>query len=146
MAEVVYWYSQVIASAFAKEINLTGDSLKIMLVNGYSFDQDAHDYKNDITDEVTGTGYTAGGQALVNPTFTYTSGTNTWKFDADNPAWSASTIAAATGAVIYDDTPATAGTKPLICYIDFGTTKASSAALFTITFHVSNGINTMAFS
>lgn len=54
------------ASAFLKtlnkEIDFDTDTIKAMLcAAGYTPDLDAHDYKNDVTNEVTGTGYTAGG-------------------------------------------------------------------------------------
>ena len=48
------------------------DTIKVMLTTSlYTPDQDTHDFKNDVTNEVTGTGYTAGGQALTNKTVTY---------------------------------------------------------------------------
>ena len=34
--------------------------------------------------------------------------------------------------MIYDDTPATAATKPLIGYVDFGSDQSSSAGTFSV--------------
>jgi len=117
-----------------KEQQLLNDTIKVMLcTNLYTPDQDAHDYKNDVTNEVAaGNGYTAGGATLGGKTLTYDGPSNTWKFDANDVVWSASTITARY-AVLYDDTPATDATKPLIGYLDFGQDLSSSAGNFTIT-------------
>lgn len=138
------WYSQALGLAFDKKIDLVGtpDTLKIQLhTSTYTPDQDLHDYQNDLTNEVAnGNGYTTGGITLQNVAFTYTSGTNTWKLDADDVSWPTSTITARY-AVIIDTTPGTSATNPLIGYIDFGTDVSSSGGTFSITFDA-NGILT----
>lgn len=114
-------------------INLSSDTIKIMLVtSSYSPDIDAHVFKDAVTNEITGAGYTAGGATLANKTVTQDNTNNKGVFDADDPAWSSSTITAR-GAVIYKDT-GVAGTSPLICYIDFGADKVSTAGTFAIVF------------
>lgn len=116
-----------------KEIDYDSDTIKVALVtSAYTPDQDAHDYFNDVTNEVTGTGYTAGGATLASKTVTYTAGTNTQAFDAADVTWAAATITARY-AVIYDATPGTAATNPLIGYVDFGADVSSTAGDFTIT-------------
>lgn len=71
----------------AKEVNFLSDTIKgMLLTSGYTVDQDTHDYLDDVaagSNEVSGTGYTAGGQALANKSVTYTVGTNTGKIDAE---------------------------------------------------------------
>jgi hypothetical protein len=125
-------YGKGILSAYNKEIDLDTDTVKVALTtSSYTPDQDVHDYFNDVTNEVTGTGYTAGGATLGSKTVTYTAGTNVFAFDAADTVWSASTITARR-AVVYVDT-GTASTSPLIMYVDFGADLASTAAAFTIT-------------
>ena len=85
-----------------------------------------------VANEVSGTGYTAGGNTLANKTNAYNSGTNVIVLDADDTTWSSSTITARY-AVIYDATPATNATRPLIGYVDFGSDQSSSNGNFTIT-------------
>lgn len=51
--------------------------------------------------EVTGTGYTAGGATLV--TTTFTASANVATFDAADATWAASTITGARGALVYCD-------------------------------------------
>lgn len=126
-------YGSLIAKAFNKEIDFDSDTIKVALLSSsYTPNQDTDDYWDDVsTYQVTGTGYTAGGATLANKSVGYTSGTNVTKFDADDVSWTTSTITARY-AVIYDDTPATNATKPLIAYIDFGSDQSSSSGTFSI--------------
>jgi hypothetical protein len=127
-------YGQFLSQALNKEIDWDTDTIKVaLLTNGYTPDQDAHNYLDDvIASEVTGTGYTAGGNTLANKTNTYNSATNVIVLDADDTTWSSSTITARY-AVVYDATPSTNATRPLIGYVDFGSDQSSSNGNFTIT-------------
>lgn len=127
-------YGQFLQQALNKEIDWDTDTIKVaLLTNSYTPDQDAHNYLDDvIANEVSGTGYTTGGNTLANKTNTYNSATNVIVLDADDTTWSSSTITARY-AVVYDATPATNATKPLIGYVDFGSDQSSSNGNFTIT-------------
>ena len=127
-------YGQFLSQALNKEIDWDTDTIKVaLLTNAYTPDQDVHNYLDDVVaNEVSGTGYTAGGNTLANKTNSYNSGTNVITLDADDTTWSSSTITARY-AVIYDATPATNATKPLIGYVDFGSDQSSSNGNFTIT-------------
>lgn len=129
-------YGKLILSLFNKEIDWDSDTIKIMFcTSGYTPDQDLHQYKSSVTNEITsGGGYTAGGITLANKTITYTAGTNTCVIDADNVILNSSTISNVRYAVIYDDTPATDAEKPLIAYLDFGSDQSSDAGDFIVTF------------
>jgi hypothetical protein len=124
-------YSKYFLSVNAATINWGSDSIKVMLCTStYTPVQGTHQFKSDITNEVTGTGYTATGVALGTKTNT-TSGLVA-TFDAADTSWAASTITARY-AVVYDATPATDATRPLILYVDFGADVISSGGTFTIT-------------
>lgn len=127
-------YGQFISQALNKEIDWDTDTIKVaLLTNAYTPDQDAHNYLDDVVaNEVTVTGYTAGGATLANKTNTYNGASNVIVLDADDVTWSSSTITARY-AVIYDASPATNATKPLIGYVDFGSDQSSSNGNFTIT-------------
>ncbi|WP_395704998.1 hypothetical protein [Rhodococcus ruber] len=133
MAVTAKLYGLALKSAFNGEIDWDTHTIKVMLcTSAYTPDQDTHQYKSSVTNEVTGTGYTAGGATLASATVTYTAGTNTLVLDAADTSWSNSTITARY-AVIYDATPGTDATRPLIGYVDFGADVSTTAGTFTIT-------------
>jgi hypothetical protein len=127
-------YGNFLKQALNKEIDWDSDTIKVALLSSsYTPNQDTHDYYDDVSaNEVTGTGYTTGGITLGSKTSTYDGTNNVIVLDAADVTWSSSTITARY-AVVYDDTPATAGTKPLIGYVDFGSDQSSTNGNFTIT-------------
>lgn len=133
-------YGSVVAKAFNKEIDLDSDTIKVaLLTNAFTPNQDTQDYFDDVVaQEVAGTGYTAGGVTLTNKTVAYDAATNTFIFDADDVVIANSTITARY-AVVYDATPSTNATRPLIGYVDFSSDQSSTAGNFTITWD-SSGI------
>lgn len=126
-------YGNVFKAAFNKEVDWDTDTIKVMLLSSsYTPNQDTHDYLDDVsTYQVTGTGYTAGGQALSSKTSTYDGASNTLVLDAADVTWAASTITARY-AVIYDDAGGSNATKVLIGYIDLVSDQASNNGNFTI--------------
>lgn len=122
-------------------IDLDTDTLKIMLVTStYSPNIDTHTKRSDITNEVSGTGYTAGGATLANKTVTADNTDDEGVFDADDVVWTTATITAR-GAVIYKSRGGASSADELICYIDFGSDVTSTAGDFTISFNAEGIIN-----
>lgn len=126
-------YLSLVQKAFNKEVDWDSDDIKVMLVSSaYSPNQDDHDYLDDVQAfEVTGTGYTAGGQSLAGKTSTLDKANNVVILDANDVTWSNSTITARY-AVVYDNTGATAAAKPLIGYLDLLADSASNNGNFVI--------------
>jgi septal ring-binding cell division protein DamX len=113
-------------------LNLSGDTIKVMLVtSGYTPNVDTHDYRDDVTNEVSGTGYTAGGATLANKTVTQDNTNDRAAFDADDATWASSTITAR-GAVVYKARGGAASADELLCYFDFGSDQISSSGNFTL--------------
>ena len=115
------WFAMAFQALADKQIDLIGspDTLKCALVTS-AFDpaavQDTADFFNDVTNELgAGSGYTAGGFTLDSVVFGYTAGTNTWMLDCADEVV-ASTTLTWRSAIIYDSTPATDATRPLILY------------------------------
>ena len=110
-------------------IDLDTDTIKVMLVtSSYTPDIDAHDKRDDITNEVAGTGYSAGGASLANKSVTADNTNDRGVFDADDLTWGSSTITAR-GAVIYKSRGGASSADELIAYIDFGSDKSSSSTV-----------------
>ena len=88
------------------------------------------------SDEVVGTGYTAGGNTLTISTNPTSSGTTAFLDFADT-TWSSATITAR-GALIY---LADGATDPAVAVLDFGSDKTSTAGDFTIVFPAADASN-----
>jgi hypothetical protein len=80
------------------------------------------------SDEVVGTGYTAGGNTLTVSVVPTSSGTTAY-LSFSNTSWTTATITAR-GALIYNSTQ---GDKA-VAILDFGSDKTSTAGTFTINF------------
>lgn len=129
MANVVYNSAKV--DLLKANIDYESDTIMCALVtSSYSPNVDTHAFYDDISNEISGTGYTTGGAEITSKTVTQDDTDNEGVFDGANITWASSTLIAR-GAVIYKDT-GTASTSPLICYVDFGADKSSSAGDFII--------------
>lgn len=123
--------SQAMATSFKSEIlqeghNLASDTLKIALFTS-SASLDASTTAYSTSNEVSGTGYTAGGETLTNQAVS-TTGT-TAHFDADDPTWTSASFTAR-GALIYN----TSNSNKAIAILDFGGDFTVSSGTFKIVF------------
>lgn len=110
-------YGKLFTALWNKEIDYDTDVIKVSLHTvTYVPAQDTDDYFDDATNELaTAGGYTAGGATLGSKTVTYTAGTNKHVLDGADVQWAASTLTARV-VVIYDSSPGTNATRPLIGY------------------------------
>ena len=126
MASVIY--DSFIADVFAGTCT-TASSYKGMLVtSSYTEDRGAHSKRSSITNEVSGTNYTAGGVAL---TLTASLNTTTHILTLTIPTatWASSTITARK--LIVYRTTGTAANDNLVCCVDNGTDLISSSTTMT---------------
>jgi hypothetical protein len=129
MASLIY--NSAVDDMARGAIDFDTDTFKVMLVtSSYTPNKDTHDKRDDVTNEVSGTGYTAGG---VTSACTVTKDTAndrvTLSFAAVN--WASSTITAR-AAVIYKSRGGASSADELVCYVDFGADVSSSAATFSL--------------
>jgi hypothetical protein len=111
----------------------TGDTFKIALYTS-SATLSASTTAYTTSNEVTGVGYSAGGNTLTNVTPT-SSGTTAFTDFADT-TWSSATITAR-GALIYNSSK----TNKAVCVLDFGSDKTSTAGNFSIVFPTADASN-----
>ncbi len=134
MASLVYqmWkLNQLNGTSF---IDFDSDTLKVMLVtSSYTPNADTHDFANDITNEVSTSGYSAGGKALTGLTAVSDSANGWVNIDASDIAWSipSGSTLTARGGVLYKSL-GTLTISPLIAYLDFGTDQVASNGNLTI--------------
>jgi hypothetical protein len=112
----------------------TSQTFKIALFTS-SATLDASTTAYSTTNEVTGTGYTAGGNTLTISTNPTTSGTTAY-LSFSNTTWSTATITAR-GALIYQS----GGSNPAVAVLDFGGDKTSTAGDFQIQFPTADASN-----
>lgn len=93
--------------------------------------------------EVTGTGYTAGGLALASKTLAVASQVLT--FDLADTAWTSATISNIRGALIYDTTIASPTNLPALLGVTFGADFSVTSGTFTIVWNA-NGLATLTFA
>jgi len=134
--------SQAMATSFKVEIlggdfdfsSGTADTFKIALFTSAAT-LGAATTAYATTNEVTGTGYVAGGNTLTISQVATSTGTTAFLDFADT-TWSSATITAR-GALIYKS----GGTNPAIAVLDFGADKTSTAGDFTIVFPAADSSN-----
>lgn len=139
MAATGKLFGLVFSALWNKEIDFDTDTIKVAITtNSYVPDQDAHDYFNDVTNEVPGTGgYTSGGQALSSKTVTYTGATNKHVLDAVDSQWTSATIANARNFIVYDATPGSDATRPLIGWENESADVSVSSGVLTVSWSAS---------
>lgn len=123
-------------------IDLEAEDNKVaMITDSATPDFTLHDFWADLSaNEVSGTGYTAGGVAYTSTELTISGGVLT--YDAADVSWATSTITSAMAAVGYADSVAS---DPLIFLSDFVTAASTTAGTFTIQWNAS-GIFTLDFT
>jgi hypothetical protein len=126
-------------SSFKEELlkgvhDFENDTFKMALYTS-SATLDASTTAYTVTNEVSGTGYTAGGQDLDSPTVTL-SGTTAFVDFADE-TWTGASITAR-GALIYNST---AGGNPAVAVFDFGADKTSTTGDFVVQFPTADASN-----
>ena len=132
MSVTSHLYPKVQEALAKKQLNLSSDSLKVMLLSAYTY-SNTHATMSDVKGagtEAEGTAYTAGGQALTSVTVATSGSTTT--IDCADPSWASSTITAAY-AVFYDASGGTDSTNIPICYWDLGGSQSSSSGAFLLT-------------
>lgn len=115
--ETTFYNSFKVHSAIGN-VDIENDTIKAALVtSGYAFNADTHEYFSDITNEVTGDGYTAGGNTILGIVVSIDTANDLAYADATDAVWDGLTTTFR-GIVIYKDT-GTPTTSPLICFMDY---------------------------
>jgi cation transport regulator ChaB len=129
MASLIY--NSAIDDMARGAIDFDTDTFKALLVSSaYTPNKDTHDKRDDVTNEATGTGYTAGG---VTTACTVTKDTAndrvTLQFAA--VSWATSTITAR-ALVIYKSLGGASSADALVAYNDFGSDVSSTSGTFSV--------------
>lgn len=132
MASLIF--HSCIRDALTGGIDFDTDTFKCMLVtSSYTPDKDTHDRRNDVTNEVSGTGYSSGGATVTCTVAAVDTGNDDVEVSFSNPSWTTATITAR-GAVIYKSRGGASSADELVAYVDFGSDIVSTAGTFAVTF------------
>lgn len=113
-------------------IDYDTDTFYAMLVtSSYTPNKQTHTKRSDVTNEVTGTGYTSGGAAST-VTVTNDTANNKTTVAFAAVSWTTATITAR-AAVLYKHRGGAANADNLVAYVDFGADITSTAGTFTFT-------------
>ena len=133
--------TQALCTSFKQELmegvhDFTSHTFKIALYTS-SATLSAATTAYSATNEVSGTGYTAGGETLtVTGGAVSISGTTAF-IDFSDVSWASATITAR-GALIYNDTVAG---DPAVAVLDFGADKTATSGTFTVQFPTADASN-----
>jgi hypothetical protein len=129
MASLIY--NSCIDDTARGNIDFDSNTFKAMLVtSSYTPNKDNDDKRDDVTNEVTGTGYTAGGvTSTVTVTKDNANDRVTIQFGA--VSWATSTITAR-GCVYYKSRGGASSADELVAYNDFGSDVSSSGGTFSV--------------
>lgn len=117
----------------AAVVDFNTDTTKIALTTASYVPSATHQFFDDITNEVTGTNYTAGGATITTPAITESAGEVSFTGDNITWAYSATGFTDARTAVLYKDT-GTPATSPLIGRYDLATDQSNASVPYSIIF------------
>jgi len=127
--------ANVVPYSFAQELlkgshDFINDTIKLALYSagsGAPYTVSSTIYESSVSNQVSGTGYTTGGNTLGSPVVANQTNVATLTFAQTQ--WTSATFGAAFG-VIYNNS----ASDKLVVVLDFGGTKSCSNGTFTITF------------
>jgi len=112
---------------------------ELMTDNSYTPNYDTHAFRSSVTNEVTGTGYSAGGVTITTTDWTIAS--NLMTYDFADTVYTTVTVSNAISGIFYFNV-GTSGTDQLLGLQYFVTAASATAANFTIQ-HPAAGVMTL---
>jgi hypothetical protein len=113
-------------------IDYDTDTFKVMLVTStYTPDKDTHTKRSDVTNEVTGAGYSSGGTTSTVTVSAVDTGNDRVTITFGAVSWAASTITAR-GAVYYTSRGGASSADEVVAYDDFGADITSTGGTFNL--------------
>jgi hypothetical protein len=142
MALPTKWFGLACQKVGQAKFDFGADTFKVILAThaGYVPNQDTHDFRDDVTGELsTANGYTAGGATATMPAVAYDATTNEARFGpGGSVAWTLTGTISCRWAIAYKSRGGAASADEVVCYIDLNNGTAADvsipASTFTINF------------
>lgn len=131
MANIIY--NSCVDDVAKGNIDFNTDTFYAMLVTStYTPNKDTHTKRSDVTNEVSGAGYSSGGSATT-ATVTLDTANDRVDITFSDVTWTLSTLTAA-AAVIYKRRGGASSADELVAYCDFGGNVSTTGGTFTLDF------------
>jgi len=130
MASLVY--NSMMRDVVVGSVDFDTDTFKMMLVTSSYSASKSHAKRNEVTNEVSGTGYTAGGNACSVTVAATDNTNNDVEISFSVTSWTSATITARAG-VIYKSRGGLSSADELVGYVDFGGDVTSTNGTFAVT-------------
>jgi hypothetical protein len=115
---------------------------EMLVLDAYTPAFDTHNFRDDVTNEATGTAYTSGGSNITGTEWTIGSpSAGVMKWDHDDVSWASSTIANAMGAVDYFDRGGASSADELFLLLDFVTAVSTTNGTLLVQIHADGAVN-----
>jgi hypothetical protein len=113
------WFGLGMKNVTTGAIDLDTDTFKLLLTTAtYTPNQDTHDFRDDVTNEVAnGNGYTTGGVTLASVAVTYDSASQQVRFDVADPSWTFTASKTWRNGVVYKSRGGAASADELLAYL-----------------------------
>jgi hypothetical protein len=114
------------------KVDFSSGTFKIMLTtSSHTPNQDTHDFRDDLTNEVSGTGYSAGGvTCAVTPTYDATS--NEYRLAVADAVWGPGATITFRNAHLVKILGGASSADPLVAYIAYASDQSVSNGTLTI--------------
>lgn len=130
-------YNRFKAEIMNGDYDLTNDTVYAALLNStHAFNVDHNTWSDVVANEISGSGYTANGNALAGKSVSQDQTDDEGVFDANNSVWTSASFTAA-HCVVRDLTAA----NQLVCSIDFGGNQQVTSGTFTIQWNTEGIVN-----
>jgi hypothetical protein len=131
MASLIY--NSALRDEATGAIDYDTDTFRVMLVtSGYTENKDTHTRRSNVTSEITGTGYTAGGNTVTVTVGAVDTANDRVEITLGGTTWPSSTLTARK-AVYYKSRGGASSADELVAVVDFGSDVVTTNGTLTLT-------------
>lgn len=133
MASLIY--NSLMTDIIEGNVDFGADTFYAMLVtSSYTPNKDTHSKRSDVTNEVSGTGYTAGGSETAVTVAAIDTDNDDLEISFGSVTFTSANSFTSAGAVIYKSRGGASSADELVAFVDFGTPVAAVGADYVVSF------------
>lgn len=133
MASLIY--NSLLDDLVQNNVDFGADTFKALLVTAtYSPNKDTHNRRDDVTNEVTGTGYTAGGVTVAATVAAIDTTNDRLDVTFADAVYTSVNGFTAAAAVLYKSRGGASSADELVAFVEFAAPVAANGSNYTVTF------------